>query len=567
MKSAKRDRQSQVLDYLKSLQSASVDELLAEQKRLASRFRWRLAGFIGLGATTGLFVTSQLVVGWPYSISNRLLNVMHVLVVCCVLAGFYSVLGIRNRILRMSAVSALITKRDAGGALQRMLYKVDELRWRPKVQLLDRSHLIEQFSGLELRRLLAVQDEVRVSHLDARSRAVLCDLAANDPISHIKNRRARRQFVAVGALNRREVLRVLQLIHDEPSMTAISRRADLSRAPSIRQLAQRALETFEGWSDDSRTRQESGPTLGEGHEATTIASSRRNMRFTSPRLQHNLCLLLQGLSRSLLIGGRYIPSMCGNLVIVMLIFRDTRSAAIIGLAGAVIYAFKYGTSRFTESGGGRDRLRDELLFLDDPNVLSLLPISDASESLISQPLAGEAISHITKLHVPIISPEKLRSINSFLGGYLRILSKKSLASPSADAIASQLTLYSDGVQRGLENAGVFMSMRNRQEVVQGLSFIGDARTAELLVRLAAATTDEEFSTQCKRAATAINERITFGSSNLLRPSIIAVDEHLVQASQSPLSEPGSDAQLANVCERLPSAIQQQTIMNTASPDA
>ncbi len=94
MKSAKRDRQSQVLDYLKSLQSASVDELLAEQKRLASRFRWGLAGCIGLGATTGLFVTSQLVVGWPYSISNRLLNVMHVLVVCCVLAGFYSVLGI-----------------------------------------------------------------------------------------------------------------------------------------------------------------------------------------------------------------------------------------------------------------------------------------------------------------------------------------------------------------------------------------------------------------------------------------------------------------------------------------
>jgi hypothetical protein len=546
------------------MQSASVEELLAEQKRLKARLRWASAGLLGTGASLGLFVTGHLFAVWSPSIGNALFTTFYVSAACSVGAGAYGTFGLVDRLSRLSAIAVMTTTRDTAGALQRLLYEVDELRLRPKVDLLERSNFSERIRFWGLRRLLAVQDEASVSHLDARSRAVLCDLAAADPISHIKNRKARRLFAAVGAQTRREVLHLLQLIHDDASMTAISRRAGISRAPSIRRVAERALETFGGMGKESNNL-ETEPASRQGDEAITVAiGNRPNRLLPNPRLQKRVDSLLQIISRSLSLCGRYVPTMCSTWFIVLLLHRDVKSAGFVAVAGAFIWVCKYGYDRFNESG--RNRLRDQLLFLDDPNVLSILPLSDASQALTTQPLAGEVISHITEADVPIISSDKLKSINGFLGGYLRYHEKQSAWESSADHIAGQVTGNGDVVQFGLAIANVFMSTGNRQEVVNGLSLIGDAKTAELLAMLAAATTDADFSKQCRRAATRINDRIACGSSILLRPSTVAVDKHLVQPSQSPQSEPDSGVQLENARDWQQPAITQKTVVNTASTD-
>jgi hypothetical protein len=403
---------------------------------------------------------------------------------------------------------------DQDGAINRLLADLNEhIATTPTIFT---TNALTHLTVLRLYKLLGDLDANGAANLTVASRQAICDIVAGDTVAGIPKGQLGLRTAETAAVLRGVAIHALGVMGGNDAVNALKKRARMTTAARIRRLALSALANIDPAAAD-RLRDElleaeisaASGALGPHHKVPRKSSYGA---WKNIGIAISICITAAALYAA------YFPAW------ILLAFIALPTITII------LFNLYYRVSPLVERVHAR---AIDVLNCDDPNVLNELNFGTGSHSIVPFSVQiGEALSNISADNAPFLLPDYLRRINGILRMCTQPL-RRQFTTKSAEYLAiNESRDLQSSYRRGLLTVA-------RAEVVDGLVWIGDSKTAQILREMAKVTTDADFREHCVQAAEAIGVRLASPPGELLRP-VRADPAGRANQLVKPSNAPGND---------------------------
>ncbi len=480
--------------------SRSADQLLRDQTLLRNRLKrldrvYRLivmpvgvAGFYGLIYQL-IREPSTSTVSWGFSACALISNLC---------GTMYITVAIRRSLVRLRFTGKILDQIDQDGVINRLLADLNEhIAATPTIFT---TNALTHLTVLRLYKLLGELDASGAVGITSASRQAICEIVAGENIASTTNRHVGRRTADTSAVLRAVGIHALGIIGGDDAVNALKKRARITKAARIRRLSLSALERI-----DAAAAAELKCELHGAEE--NAASGALLPRNTLPRIFGYGMGKYLGIAILICIVEMVMNGNFPIWLMVAFIALPTTTMIVFGLFNRVNPAVERVQARAIE-----------LLNCDDSNILNNPGFGVGSPgfgvgSHLTVPHSvqiGEAIANISADNVPFLLPEYLRRINGILGLCTQYLRRQFTVKSIEHSAENESRDLQSSYRRGILTVA-------RAEVIDGLLWIGDSKTAKLLNEMASVSTDAEFREHCLQVAEAIGVRLASPPGELLRP--------------------------------------------------